>query len=186
MINITNTKVTILDDGGKRLGKFDTEHLCKMIASQKNLNYLRLIKVNTTINAPIQWWIEYKDYHKNKKYKDDDILFNYDKYWELFPEPFRYDMFDGHYRRCVGMDQYIQFLNNIRADAILNDNIEIYRQLVGLLPLNYRIELDVELNYENIYRIYKHYKNTGDINWINFINWVNDLPYNYIFTEKGE
>lgn len=181
MINITNTRVTVLD-GDKKMGKFDTEHICKIITSQKhNLNYLRLIKVKTKINAPIQWWIEYKDFHKNKKYKDDDVLFNYDKYWEMFSEPFRKDMFDGIYTRCVGMDEYIQFLNNVRCDAILNDNVEIYRQLVGLLPLNYLIELDVELNYENIYRIYKCYKNTEDANWINFINWVDELPYNYIF-----
>lgn len=185
MINITNTKVTVLNDGGKRLGKFDIEHMCKMIASQKNnFNYLRLIKVKTTIEAPIQWWLEYKDFRKNKKYKDDDVLFDYNNYWKIFSKPFRTDMFDNYYTCCVGMDEYINFLNNVRAHAIISDDANEYQKLIGLLPLSYRISLNVELNYENIYRIYKYYKNTNDIKWIDFINWVNKLPYNYIFTEK--
>lgn len=185
MITINKTNVSVLNDGGKQLGHFDTDHMCKMISVQKNkFNYLKLIKVNATITAPLHWWIEYKDFHKNKKCKDDDVLFDYKTYWSMFEEPFRQDMFDMPYKETQSFEKYIELLNNARCFAISHDNLDVYKQLISLLPLGYKVTLDVELNYENLYRIYKSFNNTIDENWLIFINWIDELPYNYIFTEK--
>ena len=185
MITITKTNVSVLSDGGKQLGHFDTDHMCKMISVQKNkFNYLKLINVNATITAPLHWWIEYKDFHKNKKYKDDDVLFDYKTYWLMFKDPFEPSMFDMPYKETQSFKKYIELLNNARCFAIAHDNLDTYKQLVSLLPLGYEVTLDVKLNYENLYRIYKSFNNTTEENWLTFINWIDELPYNYIFTEK--
>lgn len=185
MITIKKTNVSVLNDDGKQLGHFDTDFMCKMISVQKNnFNYLKLINVNATITAPLHWWIEYKDFHKNKKYKDDDVLFDYKTYWLMFKDPFEPGMFDMPYKETQSFKNYIDLLNNTRCFAITHDNLDAYKQLVSLLPLGYKVTLNVKLNYENLYRIYKSFNNTTEENWLIFINWIDGLPYNYIFTEK--
>ena len=43
MITINKTNVTVLNDGGKRLGHFNTDLMCKIISVQKNRLKLMLL-----------------------------------------------------------------------------------------------------------------------------------------------
>lgn len=181
MIAIGGTKITILNDGGKYLNVFDMEHMCRMIEAQRNrLNYLRFIKVNATIAAPLWWWMEYKDYHKNKKYKDDDMIFNPNEYQFIFDKPFDYLCFDTP--NVESNECLIERLNTLRAWAIKYNDEKSYKALIRELPLSYIRVMSVELDYGNLYRIYKDMKKSNDENWIEFCNWTHDLPYSRLIT----
>lgn len=149
----------------QRLFKAGTEHR----------KYLRQIFVSMDITAPLYWWKEADQYRINVTTNSCSTMH------KIAAKEFEFDDF-SHEHLTVESEKSllntIDVLNRYRNDYIsLNNDKEMWWQMIQLLPSSYNQKRTITMNYENVVTIIRQRTGHKLDEWNDLVSVLKDLPY---------
>ena len=164
----------------KRLRNAGTDHR----------KYLRMIRVQADVTAPLYWWKEY-DTYKISTVANSCSTMHKIAAKEFTLEDFSCEhlnddceacniVFGDHSDYLTSLDilKYtIEGLNYWRKRYITTKDKDDWWQMIQLLPSSYNQKRTIDLNYENLINMYHARKNHKLDEWHDFCRWVESLPY---------
>ena len=158
------------------LGKNDLNLAKKLYkAGTEHRKYLRQIFVSMDITAPLYWWKEADQYRINVTTNSCSTMH------KIAAKKFEFDDF-SHEHLTVESEKSllntIDVLNRYRNDYIsLNNDKEMWWQMIQLLPSSYNQKRTLTMNYENVVTIIRQRTGHKLDEWNDLVSVLKDLPY---------
>jgi hypothetical protein len=158
------------------LGKNDLNLAKKLYkAGTEHRKYLRQIFVSIDITAPLYWWKEADQYRINVTTNSCSTMH------KIAAKEFEFDDF-SHEHLTVESEKSllntIDVLNRYRNDYIsLNNDKEMWWQMIQLLPSSYNQKRTITMNYENVVTIIRQRTGHKLDEWNDLVSVLKDLPY---------
>lgn len=149
-------------------------------AGSDHRKFLRMVHVQTDVNAPLYWWKEFDTYkvgtvanscstmHTIHKKEFDLNDFSYEHLIEDVPN-------DTFWLTCL--NTVIWYLNKARELYLRTKDKKYWWLIIQLLPSSYNQLRTIDLNYEVLLNIYFARKNHRLDEWVKFCDWIKTLPY---------
>lgn len=158
----------------KRLANAGTDHR----------KFMRMMPVYVRITAPLYWWKEFETY------KVGTVSNSCSTMHKIAEKEFTMEDFSVEHLNRIGTSTFWDILEklNIVRQLYLNGgewvghnyepkDIDVWWQMIQLLPSSYNQTRNVMMNYEVLVNIYKSRKNHKLDEWRDFCKWVEELPY---------
>ena len=173
----------------QEIGENDLALAKKLIsAGSEHRKFLRQIYVSVDITAPLYWWKEFDTY------KVGTVANSCSTMHKVTEKAFTLDDFSHEHLVFESKNtlQYvINSLNSYRdiyknwekqldyiKKAFGYDKMEVWWQIIQLLPSSYMQKRTVTMTYENIYAMRQQRSGHKLDEWrIDFFNWSNELPH---------
>lgn len=173
----------------QEIGESDLALAKKLIsAGSEHRKFLRQIYVSVDITAPLYWWKEFDTY------KVGTVANSCSTMHKVTEKAFTLDDFSHEHLVFESKNtlQYvINSLNSYRdiyknwekqldyiKKAFGYDKMEVWWQIIQLLPSSYMQKRTVTMTYENIYAMRQQRSGHKLDEWrIDFFNWSNELPH---------
>ena len=173
----------------QEIGENDLALARKLInAGSEHRKFLRQIYVSVDITAPLYWWKEFDTY------KVGTVANSCSTMHKVTEKAFTLDDFSHEHLVFESKNtlQYvINSLNSYRdiyknwekqldyiKKAFGYDKMEVWWQIIQLLPSSYMQKRTVTMTYENIYAMRQQRSGHKLDEWrIDFFNWSNELPH---------
>ena len=160
---------------GFELGENDLDLCAKLIsAGPEHRKFLRMIRVQMDITAPLYWWKEFDTY------KVGTVANSCSTMHRIHAKEFSLEDFSTEHltdESIEMLEKVILWLNGDRREFIRTKNKLYWWQMIQLLPSSYNQKRTVDLNYETLMVIYKQRKNHKLDEWRTFCEAIKCLPY---------
>ena len=173
----------------QEIGESDLALAKKLIsAGSEHRKFLRQIYVSVDITAPLYWWKEFDTY------KVGTVANSCSTMHKVTEKAFTLDDFSHEhlvFESKSTLQYVINSLNSYRdiyknwekqldyiKKAFGYDKMEVWWQIIQLLPSSYMQKRTVTMTYENIYAMRQQRSGHKLDEWrIDFFNWSNELPH---------
>jgi len=175
-------------DGTFYIGENDMKLAQSLIGAGQasHRKFLRQISASFDVEAPIYWWKEMDTYKINTVRNSTSTMhklattpitrkcFSFDE--ELNEHYLRYYI-DDLGKGLNFFDISISMCEHLRQVYLETKDINIWRQLIQLLPSGWNQMSTFTCNYENLRTIYFDRRNHKLKEWHIFCDWIESLPY---------
>ncbi len=171
-------------------------------AGSDHRKFMRMIKVYTDITAPLYWWKEFDTYKVGTvanscstmhKIQDNEFTMADFSHEHLFADTLISGRFQNSRRlledTIYALNAYRYMYNTIntllkdsnmpanKRNDLVEEQKDIWWQMIQLLPSSYNQTRTVELNYEVLANMYAARKNHKLDEWHTLCHWMEQLPF---------